>query len=1188
MTYDYLEKKKRIISAEFLYKQSSYIINSTVRTKDGMIWYRDESGLAFIDPKTGDSKWYFSDDKNNILGESIKLVCFYQDQDEIIWLGYGNGIIRFDYKLGQYKKIDLGDYINTQVDDIKKDAEGTLWLGTEQDGLLRYSEEFGVIDHFRAEGSMNHRLTSNATAAVYIDDQNLIWVNTDPEGIDVLIPDLKPFKNYSDDFFDLDFFSTKGVRTFLNLESKNVLIGTQEDGLIIFDPKKDKIIQRIFPGENGFEPNSATCFLQDNFNRIWVGTYDGLYLSEKEGDRFQKVVNKSYPDRLRTTNFISHILESRNGGIIFSTEQGIYFISPKTTDPLPIDTLYGIVSNRLHLTPNDYLLVAEPQNGFHILKASDWLVRNSGKYNNQRNVNHFLPEFNIKHFCQSEEEGIIWIATTTGFLKVRFTSNWSEIEILKHYTRDNGLPSNCIYGILPDNNKMLWMSTNRGICRFDPTTEVFSKYTVEDGLQGFEYNTNSFVKTADGEFYFGGTNGFNRFYPAFEKNEKSPLLQITNFKVNDKKFNEENYIGEQQEVFLTAEENTFTFQFSAIDYQSNGNNRYRAILENYDEDWKDLEEKNSIRYTKVPPGDYLFKVTAANNDGVWASVPKTLLVHIATPWYLTTWAYLAYAMSIGFILFQIYQVKKRRRILNQQLILEQKEADRLKELDSFKTKFYANITHEFRTPLTVIEGMAEELNQSPEKEPKTKINLIKKNSKNLLSLVNQMLDLSKLQSGKIKSNLQQDDIIKFIKYIVASYESFSKVKNVGLQFYSEEEELLMDFDHQKLEQILTNLISNAVKFTPEYGKILVVAKNISTKDKNFLQIKIKDSGIGIPASELPFVFDRFHQANTSANNQGTGIGLAIVKELTTILNGSVRVDSETGKGSTFYLEFPISNNAPLILNEYELTKRHLQKEIKNSISNNYNNTLPILLIIEDNADVTYYLQTCLQNDYQIYTSNNGREGIAKAFETLPDIIISDVMMPELDGFETCAILKEDERTSHIPIILLTAKATSEDKLEGLSHGADAYLIKPFEKAELMIRLNKLMEIRRTLQQKYSGSLITSNEAYANVIANKQDEFIRRVEEVILVNLENEDFSIPDLARALHLSRSQVYRKIKALTDMSTAIYIRHVRLQKAKELLRSTPMSISEIAYKTGFKTAVYFSQVFKETFGESPSATRK
>lgn len=1181
--FNFIEKEKRVITPHLLYRHSSYIINSTILTSDGMIWYRDEKGLARVDPENGDQEWYFSDKEENVFGEPLKLICFYQDENDIIWLGYEKGIIRFDFELQQYDNINLESHISTPINDIKRDQLGFFWLGTEQDGLLRYSETNGVHEHYKAEGPPKHRLSSNAIATVFIDDQNLIWVNSDPEGINVLVPDLKPFKKHTSDIFDPDEFSTTGVRTFLETNRGNVWIGTQEDGLIVFDPTTEKIVRQIMPGKNGFTPNSATSMLQDKNGRIWIGTYDGLYLSSDQGQSFRRISNNNQPQNLVSSNFIGHILEAGDETIFFTTESGIYYIRPGELIPAPIDTLQQIISRMQHLTSDGFLLVAENHRGFYVLKASEWTSESASP----AKVLHFLSQFNINHFYEDNKNSTIWLATAAGLVKLRHEVDWSEVNIEKHFTRENGLPSNYIYGILPDKYGNLWMSTNRGISSFNPETERFTNYSIEDGLQGFEFNSNSFLETSSGEFYFGGTNGFNRFLPEFRINTIPPSLQIIQFKTNDEILNSEHYIGEQESVHLPSSGNTFSIEFSAIDYLSSGQNQYQVMLENYDNAWTNIGNENTIRYTKVPHGEYTFKVKASNNDGFWSEDHKSLQIQIATPWNKSWWAFMGYLILGGLIIYTIYNVRKRRFTLNQQLISEQREASRLKELNEYKSRFYSNITHEFRTPLTVIEGMADELKSNPDKLTEKNLDLIKKNSKSLLILVNQMLDLSKINANKVESNYLQDDIIVFLRYVAESHGTFASLQNIGLQFHSEELELIMDFDHKKLERVLTNLLSNAIKFTPEKGKILVVVKKIEIANNPHLQILVKDSGKGIFNEQLPYIFDRFYQADSLYKEQGTGLGLSLAKELVELMNGGIYVESELNKGSKFYINLPINNSALLADSKNELWAKSnnqlSEKEIqKDAVEDD---GLPIVLIIEDNPDVAYYIQSCLTNRYQTIVSHNGKIGMEKALEVLPDLIISDVMMPEMSGFEVCKTLKEDERSSHIPIILLTAKATSEDKLEGLTQGADAYLIKPFEKAELLIRLEKLILIRKTLQKKYSSMLLSSQVETSN--ATKEDAFILKTEKIILEHLDQEDFSIHNLARELHLSRSQLHRKIKALTNMSTSIYVRHVRLRKAIELLNTTSLSISEIAYQVGFKSPVYFSQVFKETFGESPSTTR-
>ncbi|MCP9234854.1 7TM diverse intracellular signaling domain-containing protein [Lewinella sp. JB7] len=522
---------------------------------------------------------------------------------------------------------------------------------------------------------------------------------------------------------------------------------------------------------------------------------------------------------------------------------------------------------------------------------------------------------------------------------------------------------------------------------------------------------------------------------------------------------------------------------------------------------------------------------------------------------------------------------------------EKSEALRLQELDTFKSRFYSNITHEFRTPLTVIEGMAAELEKHPEKETRKRLNLIRKNSQDLLTLVNQMLDLSKLQAGKMESDVRQSDVVLFLRSLVEMHESFARMHQLSLQFYAEVPVLSMDFDAGKLERVLTNLLSNAIKFTPAYGKVTVAIKQITRDEGAVLRLTVRDTGIGIAAEELVHVFDRFHRVNAGYGQVGTGIGLALVQDLVHTMGGSIRVESVVDKGSSFTVDLPITDVAPVgpesAHHTYTPPPAYGTAQLADDGEAGVDpHDLPILLIIEDNADVAYYLQSCLEEQYQILVCRNGKNGVDRALELLPDIIICDVMMPELDGFEVCSILKNNDRTSHIPIILLTAKANSEDKVAGLARGADAYLVKPFNKEELTIRLEKLLEVRRTLQRKYSSTLI-SNQSVVST-ENREDTYIQKVERIVLDHLEDEDFSVYDLARELHLSRSQVHRKLKALTGMSTAIYVRHIRLQQARILLGSTELSIAEIAFRVGFRTPVYFSQVFKETFGESPSATRK
>ena len=519
--------------------------------------------------------------------------------------------------------------------------------------------------------------------------------------------------------------------------------------------------------------------------------------------------------------------------------------------------------------------------------------------------------------------------------------------------------------------------------------------------------------------------------------------------------------------------------------------------------------------------------------------------------------------------------------------------EKLKELDRMKSRFFTNISHELRTPLTIISGMADQLAKNPEEWLDKGATMIKRNSSSLLNLVNQILDLRKLETGQLDLNLVQDNIILYLNYILESFHSLAEQKRVQLFFESDHSEIIMDYDPAKILRIVTNLLSNAIKFTPSGGSIWLKAE----KKGNDLQIQVKDTGIGIPEDKLDSIFDRFYQVDTahSRKGEGTGIGLAIVKEFVELMEGEIWAESQTNKGTTFYATFPIRQTADARSAEgsEEVARKvkgmltdvgTLEKDAESQAV--AEGDLPMILIVEDNADVRQYLMACLKGNYRIKVAEDGIQGEQMAISEIPDIIVSDVMMPGKDGFELCESLKSDQRTSHIPIILLTARADEDSRISGLKRGADAYLSKPFNEEELEIRIEKLLDNRRLLRQRY-GSL--ENLPPSNDVAIQQeDEFVVVLKQTVLDNIDDENYGIPEICRDMALSRSQLHRKLKALTDKSTSHFIRSIRLQKAKELLLSTDLNVSEVAYEVGFRNPRYFSTTFSEEFGISPNEVKK
>jgi signal transduction histidine kinase/DNA-binding response OmpR family regulator len=694
--------------------------------------------------------------------------------------------------------------------------------------------------------------------------------------------------------------------------------------------------------------------------------------------------------------------------------------------------------------------------------------------------------------------------------------------------------------------------------------------------------------------FFGGVNGLTVFDPKdITVNSQHPKVLFTKLNINGKVISprDTNSIIKTDITFLELldlpyDKNNLMLQFAVMDFASPGRNQFSYYLEGAETPWVHRGFEHSAQYLNLSPGSYTFWVKAANSSGIWTEKPISLKIVVQSPWYLSLAAYIAYTLLfilVGY-LFNQYQLQQR---------LKSAETKRLKNLDEFKSRFFTNITHEFRTPLTVILGMTDRLM----KESKTTdqpLTLIKRNSENLLRLINQILDLAKLESHDLKLNYVQGNVLSYIKYISESLHSMANAQNVMLRVESEQSQILMDYDPERMLQIIHNLLSNAIKFTPSGGKVII---SVSQSGKE-LTFSVTDSGIGIPAESLPFVFDRFYQADNKDFDQqrarisasgGTGIGLSLTKELIQAMGGAISVVSPlpgNKPGTSFTVKLPVTNTANLVevpTFDTSETPKIAMFQIKQG-EEHFENTV---LLIEDNPDVSEYLALCLGNKYRLEFAFNGRAGIEKALETIPDLIISDVMMPEKDGFEVCDFLKNDERTSHIPIILLTAKVTIEARIAGLKRGADTYLAKPFHEEELLVWVEQLINRKKLLQARYANLLVKAPQTDLSIPAEAlvlEDAFVLKFKKILQENYFDPEISVETLSVKMGMSRAQLYRKLSSLTGRSVTEHLNALRLEKAKELLKAGGLNISEVAYEVGFNDPKYFGRVFSEAFGQSPS----
>ena len=778
----------------------------------------------------------------------------------------------------------------------------------------------------------------------------------------------------------------------------------------------------------------------------------------------------------------------------------------------------------------------------------------------------------------------LWIGTKGGGVARMHVPSGK----FQHMTTSEGLVDDVIYGILPGDEGSIWMSSNNGLMRYLPDQNVFRWYSIADGLPDNEFNTWAYTRMSDGRLMFGGINGLVVFNPKdFSDNPHVPDNRITRVSLDAGNPGNELFFETPEELNgvlrIPFDHKSITFQFASLEFTAPAKNRFRYYLEGAEKKWAHEGIDNSAQYLNLPPGRYVFKVISSNNDGVWGEKYSSLEFIVLPPWYLTWWA-----IGIWFFLAAGLAVLALRMYMNRRL--QAAETKRLAELDKLKTDFYTNITHEFRTPLTVILGILDNLKNTPD-DIKSKVALAYRNGENLLDLINQMLDLSKLEANRLCLNLIYGDITAYIRYVAESFQSLAHRHSQRLVVVDEAGVVRMDFDPEKVRQIVTNLISNAIKFTPAEGHI-----NVKTylPGADLFGVAVSNTGQGIDPSELPHLFDRFYQSPRHRSTGGTGIGLTLTRELVRLMEGRIEVQCDSDNVVTFTITLPIRHQESTPV-DFQFEKDEPQPE-EPAVSmlqpqKASSSRLPRVLVVEDNADVVDFIRLCLSSRFRVDYAFNGLDGLEKACDQVPELIISDIMMPGIDGLELCSRIKNDFRTSHIPVIILTAKVDTQSRVEGLKQHADAYLAKPFHTEELIATIEQLLENRKRLQVYYNGLLQGKSvqQTSASTSGSREgDDFIMKLKGFFEANLHNPDLSLEDTCREMGMSRNNLYLKVQALTGQSVMQHLRNLRLEIARELLHNKNLSIGDVAAETGFSDPKFFSRAFSEAYGISPSHYRK
>ena len=1068
-----------------------------------------------------------------------------------------NKTLQWDLKLPTEKRI---------VYPFLFDKSGLLWCGTVGYGLRKYNisnEKFNA----QLSAFSIYSIVPNTTNDIFLGDVGYRWKRLQNKAIQenafTKIPEVTQIDN---------FIIAKSGYYWLKSDNK---------GYFKYNPATNKLTP--YPSINNYEGmGSKQPMIEDSKNHIWFAGLEGvIMLLNTQSEKITTInINTNKAKPMADIAVTTSLYEDKNGEYWIGTLDGFAKV---------------ILPNAQH---------AETQ--------VKWYYNVNRP--NSLNYNHVT--------CFIEDPinaNYLWIGTKGGGLNRLEKSTGNFL----HITVKNGLPDNVVYGLLADEAGNIWGSTNKGIfClntakKDDNDNWLFRNFTKADGLQDNEFNTNAYKKLPNGNLAFGGVNGLNVFDPkeilakTFLSNVYITNILVNNALVlpNDNTGVLKNTIEQTETISLTHLQDILTLEFASLDFTTATQNKYRYKLEGADKEWVQAGTNRNATYLHLPPGNYVFKVQGSNSQGTWSAQTRELKIIILPPWWKTWWAYLFYALIIGLTVREFFKYKINKTRLQSQLSFEQLEAKRAKELDTVKTQLYTNITHEFRTPLTVILGMAKQVINKPNEHFDNGMEMIVRNGQSLLNLVNEMLDLSKLENGKMELHLVQGDVINFLRYMVESFHSLAESQNKQFHFLSSIDSYFTLYDTEKLRQIISNLLSNSLKFTPEKGNIYISVseqKEMGKINEINLIIKVKDTGIGIPEDQLLHVFDRFYQLDNSATRkaEGTGIGLALTKELVRLMDGEISVKSPpvgATKGTEFTVMLPLkitkseNNQVNFGSKKTEVNTfiKSKEEKIQPIIKKTESSKKQLILLVEDNADVVAYTASCLP-DYKLAVGRDGREGLEIATEIIPDLIITDVMMPFIDGFEMSLKLRTDERTSHIPIIMLTAKADVESKLKGLELGADAYLEKPFNKEELLIRIKKLLELRKKLQEYYSNKLMSENdkiilqEPGINLVNEVQENlFVKKAREVVEAHLAHNNFTVENLCSEVFMSHSQLHRKLDALTGFSPVRFIRAIRLNKAKELLQNPENNISNVAFECGYQDAGYFARVFKQEFGTTPQEWR-
>lgn len=1154
------------------------------------------------------------------LGVNVKNIKKILKINNSIWVGTNAGLYHTFYEnsqlltLGAYLNEDKGS-ANAKCDilSLYLDKDENLWIGTRDNGVVKYNTKNRDFTSFKYDSKYKNVITSNRVNCFYEDDFGVLWIGTAQGGLNKFDKNQKDFQNYSHNAYDDKSLSSNLITDITEDNKGRIWVSFFGSTICRTEEKLDLktggrvSFNRLEKQLGSLKNQWVLCLYQDFKGYWWIATNEGIYLFDEKENRLKPVRLKVKGVEVSLI-FNRAIQQINKDQIILGGPQAFLVENPWETilknKPIEVEKeLFDVGENN---QINDYVKDGYGNHWFTTnkgvfrvrAKKKDWMVKDYLTTTSKNFPISYNHVFNV--FIDSQRN--VWLGTFGGGLNKMVLNSVGEVKSIKSYHRKDGLRDEVIYGILEDDQGKLWISTDMGIGCFDVKEEAFNFYDVNDGILGNNFRQSAFLKTQKGIMLMGSVAGLNIFDPEqIVKNKNAPKILLSRLKINNqpivsgKKINGktilDTLISDTKKVTVEHGNRNISLDIIVQHSVTPNKNKVAYKLEGVNKDWIEVDKgKTTATYTNLSPGTYDFLYKGANGDGVWTNTTEKFTIKVLAPWYLRWWSITLWVVLLVVFSYGGFKYFVRLEKLNQKLKFEQLEKERVRDMNQAKLRFFTNISHDFKTPLSLIIGPLEKIaDQYKSEENQKYFSIIQNNISRLQRLIDQLISYRKAETGHMQLNYSKVTLGNFMYPLLESFEDYAQRSLMNFYYKVNEPNKHVFIDIDKTERVLLNLFSNAIKYSNSYKEISIEAGIVQENDEELLFIQVTNTGIDIPPEKIDRIFDRFYRGVDEKKDwNGTGIGLALCKSLVDLMHGTISVVSNPEEKTVFRITLPIVNQGnaveEVVLHKYQkIVTDWLPSELESIQDISTDASLPTILIIDDEQDVRTFLYEAFKTTYNIILAVDGEDGLNKVKENLPQLVISDVMMPKLDGYKLCEKMKSSNELCHIPVILLTAIGDKVKAIKGLEIGADDFIVKPFSIKYLEVRVKKLIENKQRVFEYYSRNSFLPKDSL--ISSDRDKQFLENINISIEKNMSSSSFGVEELAKDIGMSTSHFYRKLKELTGQAPNVYLRNFRLQKAAELLTlNKNLTAADVMFEIGIESKSYYSSAFKKIHGVSPS----